>query len=34
MSFLPLPQSDLIRTVAILRKPFRPLGNFYTLYRK
>ena len=28
MSFLPLPQSDLIRKAAILRKTFRPLGNF------
>ena len=28
MSFLPLPQSDLMRKAAILRKTFRPLGNF------
>ncbi len=28
MNFLPLPQSDLIRTAAILRKPFQLLGNF------
>ena len=28
MNFLPLPQSDLMRKAAILRKSFRPLGNF------